>query len=45
MDGHVEHWKWVVPKIFAGYYGQSVPPQEMPDFLRVQAAMKQLTDY
>ena len=39
-DGHVEHWKWVVPKVFVDYV-QSVPPAEMPDFQRVQNAMKQ----
>jgi prepilin-type N-terminal cleavage/methylation domain-containing protein/prepilin-type processing-associated H-X9-DG protein len=39
-DGHVEHWRWVVPKVFIDYV-QSVPPQEMPDFQRVQNAMKQ----
>jgi len=42
-DGHVEHWKWAAPKIFYGWteWGQSVSPQEMPDYLRIQAAMKQ----
>jgi len=42
-DGHVDHWKWKVPKIFYEWV-QSVPPQEMPDFQRIQNAMKQLTD-
>jgi prepilin-type processing-associated H-X9-DG protein len=42
-DGHVEHWKWVYPKI-AYDDGQPVAPQEMPDYLRIQNAMKQLTD-
>ena len=39
-DGHVEHWKWVAPKVF---YDWLQPPSaaEMPDFLRIQAAMKQ----
>jgi prepilin-type processing-associated H-X9-DG protein len=40
-DGHVEHWKWLVPKTYYGDFGQPVPPEEMPDFQRVQAAMKQ----
>jgi len=43
VDGHVEHWKWQVPKVFIEWV-QPVPPQEMPDFQRVQNAMKQLTD-
>ncbi|HUA39834.1 MAG TPA: prepilin-type N-terminal cleavage/methylation domain-containing protein [Candidatus Sulfopaludibacter sp.] len=42
-DGHVEYWKWKVPKIFRGWL-QSVPPEEMPDFQRVQNAMKQPYD-
>ena len=42
-DGHAEHWKWQVPKVFYEWI-QSVPPQEMPDYLRLQSAMKQLTD-
>jgi prepilin-type N-terminal cleavage/methylation domain-containing protein/prepilin-type processing-associated H-X9-DG protein len=42
-DGHVEHWKWMVPKIFRDWI-QQVPPAEMPDYQRVQNAMKQLTD-
>ena len=43
FDGHVEHWKWQVPKVFIEWV-QPVPPQEMPDFQRVPNAMKQLTD-
>ncbi|MGO9476524.1 MAG: prepilin-type N-terminal cleavage/methylation domain-containing protein [Limisphaerales bacterium] len=42
-DGHVEYWKWQVPKIFHEWI-QSVPPAEMPDYQRIQNAMKQLTD-
>jgi prepilin-type N-terminal cleavage/methylation domain-containing protein/prepilin-type processing-associated H-X9-DG protein len=42
-DGHVEHWKWQTPKIFFDYV-QWVPPSEMPDYRRVQAAMKQFAD-
>jgi prepilin-type N-terminal cleavage/methylation domain-containing protein/prepilin-type processing-associated H-X9-DG protein len=42
-DGHVEHWKWVYPKD-AYYDGQAVAPQEMPDYQRIQNAMKQLSD-
>lgn len=42
-DGHVEHWKWVYPKA-AFEQGQPVASKEMPDYLRVQSAMKQLSD-
>jgi len=42
-DGHVEHWKWKMPKIFNDWV-QSVPPTEMPDYQRIQNAMKQLSD-
>ena len=42
-DGHVERWKWVFPKTM-NYWIQSVPPQEMPDYLRIRAAMKQTMD-
>jgi prepilin-type N-terminal cleavage/methylation domain-containing protein/prepilin-type processing-associated H-X9-DG protein len=40
-DGHVEHWKWAVPKVFSGDYVQPVAVGEMPDFQRVQGAMKE----
>jgi prepilin-type processing-associated H-X9-DG protein len=43
VDGHVEHWKWVVPKKFHVWF-QVVPPEEMPDYQRVQNAMKQPYD-
>jgi len=39
-DGHVEHWHWVVPKVFQGA-NQSVATQEMPDFNRLKAAFLQ----
>ena len=42
VDGHVEHWRWRVPKIFYDWV-QPVPPEEMPDYNRIQNAMKQLT--
>ena len=42
-DGHVEHWKWNVPKIFYEWV-QPVPPEEMPDYQRIQNAMKQNSD-
>jgi prepilin-type N-terminal cleavage/methylation domain-containing protein/prepilin-type processing-associated H-X9-DG protein len=43
VDGHVENWKWAVPKKFNGWV-QGVSPQEMPDYRRVQNAMKQPYD-
>ena len=42
-DGHVEHWRWKVPKTFY-YFGQDVDPEEMPDYQRIQNAMKQPAD-
>jgi prepilin-type N-terminal cleavage/methylation domain-containing protein/prepilin-type processing-associated H-X9-DG protein len=42
-DGHVERWRWVVPKVVQ-YIGQPPTTQEMPDFQRVQGAMKLWTD-
>jgi len=42
-DGHVERWRWKVPKKFI-YMGQQPSPQEMPDFRRVQNAMKKKSD-
>ena len=42
-DGHAERWKWKVPKVFQ-YLGQPPSPEEMPDFNRVQSAMKMYSD-
>ncbi len=42
-DGHVEHWHWEARKIFHDWI-QAVPPEEMPDYLRIQDAMKQWKD-
>jgi prepilin-type N-terminal cleavage/methylation domain-containing protein/prepilin-type processing-associated H-X9-DG protein len=42
-DGHVEHWKWAFPKT-AYELGQSVVPEEIPDYQRVRHAMKQPAD-
>lgn len=42
-DGHADYWKWKVPKIFTDWI-QAVPPNEMPDYQRVQNAMKQPAD-
>ena len=42
-DGHVEHWKWKVPKIFHSWV-QQVSPDEWPDYARIQNAMKQFDD-
>jgi prepilin-type N-terminal cleavage/methylation domain-containing protein/prepilin-type processing-associated H-X9-DG protein len=42
-DGHVEHWEWKVPKKFSGWV-ETVPPGGMPDYQRIQNAMKQPAD-
>ena len=39
-DGHVERWKWVAPKIFNSL-GEKVRPDEMPDYRRLQGAIRQ----
>jgi len=45
-DGHVETWHWVVPMLYTNgfsIYGpnaQSVPPAQMPDYIRVGNAMR-----
>lgn len=43
VDGHVEHWKWKVPKQNAQMM-ETIQPDELPDYQKVQAAMKQLDD-
>ncbi len=40
-DGHVEHWKWQVPKIFQGNIPQGVGQNELNDYNRVKNAMRQ----
>ncbi len=42
-DGHAEHWRWKVPKVFTGWF-LAPTPQELPDYFRVQSAMKQYSD-
>ncbi len=42
-DGHAERWRWRMPMTFR-FLGQSPNADEMPDFLRVQSAMKCWTD-
>jgi prepilin-type N-terminal cleavage/methylation domain-containing protein/prepilin-type processing-associated H-X9-DG protein len=42
-DGHVERWRWKVPMTFS-YMGQTPSADQMPDFLRVQSAMKCWSD-
>jgi prepilin-type N-terminal cleavage/methylation domain-containing protein/prepilin-type processing-associated H-X9-DG protein len=41
-DGHVERWRWQVPKA-DDYVGAGLAPGELPDFLRVQSAMRMWT--
>jgi len=42
-DGHAARYKWVVPKVFRSWL-QPVPPEEMNDWLRVKACIKQTMD-
>jgi prepilin-type N-terminal cleavage/methylation domain-containing protein/prepilin-type processing-associated H-X9-DG protein len=42
-DGHVEHWKWRTPMNYRSF-PQGITADEMPDYRRVQNAMKQTTD-
>ena len=42
-DGHVERWRWKVPKTFK-YLGQPPTAEEMPDYQRIQKAMKRPVD-
>ncbi len=42
-DGHVEHWKWKVPKT-ALYWIQAVTTVEQPDYDRVRNAMRGVND-
>jgi len=42
-DGHAEHWRWKVPKVFQ-FMGQPPTAGELPDFSRVQSAMKTWAD-
>ncbi|MGO8836455.1 MAG: DUF1559 domain-containing protein [Limisphaerales bacterium] len=39
-DSHVEHWRWMVPKVFQSI-PQAVPTGELPDYNRVRATVKQ----
>ncbi len=43
-DGHAEHWKWVVPKVYLGPsppIAQQVPDPELPDYRRMQEGYRQ----
>ncbi len=42
-DGHVEHWRWKVPKAVTVPRGnaQPVPPSEMDDYNRIQTGFRQ----
>jgi prepilin-type processing-associated H-X9-DG protein len=42
-DGHAERWRWKTPMTYS-YLGQVPGPDQMPDFLRVQSAMKCVSD-
>jgi prepilin-type N-terminal cleavage/methylation domain-containing protein/prepilin-type processing-associated H-X9-DG protein len=42
-DGHVERVRWKAPKAFRTL-GQMVSPEDLPDYLRIQSAMKKWSD-
>lgn len=42
-DGHAERWRWVAPKIFNSL-GEKVRSEEMPDYRRLQAAVRATWD-
>jgi prepilin-type N-terminal cleavage/methylation domain-containing protein/prepilin-type processing-associated H-X9-DG protein len=42
-DGHAERWRWQVPKTFKAIY-QAPSAAELPDYLRIQGAMKKWAD-
>lgn len=39
-DGHAEHWRWDCPKVLIDWV-QPVAPEELNDWLRLKAAVKQ----
>lgn len=44
-DGHAEFWKWRAPKVVkARFQAQDVPPEELPDFRRVQNSFRLYLD-
>ena len=43
-DGHAEHWKWRVPLPFVSFPGGPYTPEQKPDWLRVEACIKQMPD-
>lgn len=44
-DGHVEHWRWRVPKVVrVRLAAQFVPDEELPDYRRVQDGIRQTWD-
>jgi prepilin-type N-terminal cleavage/methylation domain-containing protein/prepilin-type processing-associated H-X9-DG protein len=43
-DGHVERWRWRAPMSFYGLFSQ-VTPEQLPDYFRLQGAMRNLSDY
>jgi len=42
-DGHVERWRWRAPMTFSGPF-RLATPQQVPDYFRIQAAMKKAND-
>lgn len=42
-DGHVERWRWNVPKVYQ-FLGQAPSPDELPDYRRIQSGMRTWSD-
>jgi prepilin-type processing-associated H-X9-DG protein len=40
-DGHVEYWRWQAPETATGPF-QQVLPAQMPDYIRIGNAMRQV---
>ncbi len=39
VDGHAEHWRWAVPKVYQGWLPQTVAPGELPDYQRIRSGI------
>ncbi|MFN3410204.1 MAG: hypothetical protein ACK45B_14505 [Limisphaerales bacterium] len=44
-DGHVQRWRWLVPKrVTVTFGGQPVPEEERADYERVRSGVRQRWD-
>ena len=39
LDGHSEHWRWQAPKVYSGFYVNTVPGGDRADHRRLQEAV------